>query len=130
MALVWLGIGMEDNIQNPVVLHVIAWLWVVGALWKLSMIQSSWHKIELWRNLFLRITKSLFLVSSVLLLLGYKQSAFISLIMTISNTLVFYLYQTALNDLELYFTTHAITLTVAAPIVFMSILLFTWNALR
>lgn len=121
---------MDNRHSIPKVIRIVAWLWIVGALWKLSITPFSWADFELWRNIFLLTTKSLFLVSGILLLLGYKHAAFVYLTVTIANTTVFYLYPPNLVGTDQYFTPQAIALAVVAPVIFVSILLFNWKSLR
>jgi hypothetical protein len=121
---------MNKKQSPPKIILIIAWVWIIGAVWKIAMTPFSWPEFELWRNLFLFTTKSLFLISGILLFRGYRQAAIIYFAISIVNTLVFYTNLPNINGIEQYTSTQAIALAIVAPLLFMTVILYNWKSLK
>jgi hypothetical protein len=120
---------MEIKRDIPKIIKFIAWLWIIGGLWKLSMSYSSWPEFELWRNIFLFFVKSSALLSGILLLKGYKEAAFLYFTITIINTIIFYSFPPNIKGIEVYFTLPAIAGSIAVPLIFAGVITYYWKSL-
>jgi hypothetical protein len=114
----------------PKIIKIVAWLWIIGAFWKISMTPFSWPDFETWRNIFLLFIKIGALVSGLLLLKGYRQAVILYLFIIIINSVIFYSNPPKLAGIERYFTPWAIGIAFIVPVVFLSIIAFNWKALK
>lgn len=114
----------------PRIVKVLAWLWIAGALWKLTTLYLSWPAFESWRNEFLVIMKLAMLLSGILLLRRLKQGPVVYFSVTVVSYLVFYLNTPSLVDIERYFNPGAIGLAMIIQVIFLLIVGYHWKYLK
>jgi len=117
-------------INTSKIIKIIAWLWIIGGIGKLSMSVLSFSQFELWRNFFLFFLKLSCILSGFLLLRGLRQGAIIYFCVTLINTCMFYYFPPKIENIEYYFTPIAIVGSIVFPLIFLIIILTQWKKLR
>jgi hypothetical protein len=113
----------------PIIIRIIAWIWIIGLLLESTGIPASLGIFEPWRIVYTIILNCFGIFAGILLLKGYRQGLIIYLIVTLLNSTIFYLFPPNSRNIESYYAKTAIITLILSPVIFTLLISIYWKKL-